>query len=210
MENMPLIKEKMETVHLGITPPVYLDRESARQELNIPNDIFAIGTIAELHPIKGLVYAIDAVSKTEFPFVYSVIGEGSERKIIETEIKKHNLENKISLKGFIDNAPKLLKAFDVFVLSSLSEAFGYVLLESAFANVPIIASRVGGIPEIIHEGAGILVPSMNSIELQKALIKIHENKPESRKMAVNMNIFASQNFSKNKMLVGTINVYETK
>ncbi len=99
-----------------------------------------------------------------------IIGEGTERKNLQQLIKELNLTKSVFLVGAINEAARLLKAFDIFVLSSRSEAYGYVLHEAGLAELPVIATNVGGIPEIIKNGvSGLLVEPNNPPALSQAL-----------------------------------------
>ena len=108
---------------------------------------------------------------TEFPNIKLVIiGEGNDRPKLEHLIKKHNLESHIILLGRQKEIPKLLKSSDIFALPSLREAFGLVLTEAMFIPLPIVATKVGGIPEIVvDKKTGLLVPPADSSALSKAI-----------------------------------------
>jgi glycosyltransferase involved in cell wall biosynthesis len=96
---------------------------------------------------------------------------------LDTLIKERGLSDKIFLLGNVVDAARFLKAFDVFVLVSKSESYGYVLHEAGLAGVPIVATNVGGIPDIItHPHDGILIPPGTSDNLVSALTEIYKNK----------------------------------
>jgi glycosyltransferase involved in cell wall biosynthesis len=102
-----------------------------------------------------------------------VIGEGEERRKLEGLIKKYHLENNFFLLGAIPDAYKYLKAFDIFVLSSIKEGFPWTILEAITAKVPIIATKVGAIPEIIdNKRTGLLVRPAEAEELSEAIAEL--------------------------------------
>lgn len=145
----------------------FLSADSARQELGkILNINFThkkiIGTIANLYRTKGLEYFIEAAAMINNPnYVYLVIGEGNERNNLELRIKGKGLNNFI-LVGLINQASRYLKAFDLFVLPSVKEGLPYTILEAQAAGLPIIASNVGGLPDIIKNNEnGILIEPKN-------------------------------------------------
>ena len=148
---------------------------------------FLIGTIAELTKNKGLTYLIDAINQiklraTSHKLQAIFIGEGEERLKLETQIKSLGLENTIFLAGFMPDAAKYLPGFDVFVLPSIKEGLPYVLLEAMTAGLPIVASDVGGIPDLIeHEKSGLLVKLKDSFDLAQELKKIIQG-PEKYKI----------------------------
>ena len=142
---LPFIDHKLVTIHNGIAPFELMSKVDARQIISdkinyqLGNE-FVIGSISELHRNKGLDIAVQALAQVipTYPQLkYIIIGGGEEKNIF--------------LVGPIDNAKTLLSAFDLFLLPSRTEAFPYVILEALFADLPIIASNVGGIKEIVKE-----------------------------------------------------------
>ena len=135
--------------------------------------------VAELNSRKGQKYLIDAFKllAEEMPNLKLVfVGDGPARKQYEKRAAKYLLNERILFLGHQKEVAKLMSAADVFVLPSVREAFGLVLLEAAAAGVPVIATRVGGIPEIIEDfKTGLLVPSENAEALVEALRKLFQN-----------------------------------
>jgi glycosyltransferase involved in cell wall biosynthesis len=214
ISHLPFLSKKITVIHLGIHPPDFLDRNTARERLGIPNENYSLGTIAELHPIKGLEYAIEAISllRPEMleNFSYHIIGEGEEREVLQNLVIKKNLQDKIKLVGFIDNASSYLKAFDLFILPSLSEALGYVLIEAGYAKVPVMGSNVRGIPEIIEDKiTGNLFPAKDVLQIHlllkdKMMSKNNNSETEALFKKVNTE------FSMERMIDRTIDIYTGK
>src|SRR3989344_8415672 len=178
--SMPFTKNKIILIHNGIKKVDFKEKVLARKELSalVRNSKFEtdnstawIGTIAELHKNKGLEYAISAVSKITFPFIFIIIGEGEERKNLERLISKHNLQDKVFLPGSLENANKNLKAFDIFLSTSVKEGLPYTLLEAGQAGLPVVASNIGGIPDIVgtETPCGELVEPKNPELLARSL-----------------------------------------
>ena len=143
---------------------------------------FTVGTIGEATKNKGHKYLIEA--SKNFP-----------------DIKLNIISN-------IPNASKYLKNFDIFVLPSLKEGLPYVILEAGLAGLPIIASNVGGIPEIIENGKeGLLVPPANPEELAVAIKKLIDDKALRENLARNLHEKIQREFSLEKMLKETISQY---
>jgi glycosyltransferase involved in cell wall biosynthesis len=192
--HMPFMKKKIEVIHLGMDPFSFKEKEGARaalraaadrQELQEDAHQLWVGTVSELHPVKGIPYTIDAIAllKEEYPQLrFYIIGEGDQRPLIEKQIVKRRLESEVHLSGFVDDAKTYLKAFDIFVLSSLSEAFGYSLIEAGLVGIPVIATKVGGIPEVIDE-AGILVPPRNGRAIADAIKQLIDSPEERNRLA---------------------------
>ena len=198
---LPFGKKKITVIKNGIKMnEMPFDRLIARQALGISQDAFVVGTLAELHPIKGLTYAIDAMFLLSIPnFNYIILGEGELKKELEKQIVDKKLENKVFLKGFIKDGAKYLKAFDIFLLPSLSEALSYTLLEAGFAEMPVIATNVGGIPEVIENNiTGILIRPKNSKEIANAVRLLYEDREKASMLAKNLHESVTKKFSLEK------------
>ena len=165
------------------------DRQRSRDKLGIKNE-FLIMIIARLEKVKGIEYLIKALKQDElFTINYKlfIIGDGSERKNLERLVKNLGLQNRVKFFGEISNKkiPEHLAAADCFVLPSLREGFGIVILEAQAARVPVIGTNIGGIRDIIEDGkTGILVEPKNSEGIALTLIKIH-SQPELAQNLVN-------------------------
>lgn len=167
-----------------------------------------IGTISELHTSKGINYAIDAISKTR-NVIFVIIGEGEKRKELEEQIIKLGLSNKVFILGYIKNASSYLKSFDIFTLTSITEALPYVLLEAGKSNLPIIASNVGGIPEIIDNNKnGLLISPKNSEEIRNAIEYFIKNPLYMKDFGNELNKKISQTFAEKEMLEKTFLLYK--
>ncbi len=214
---------KLITIHNGIDYNEYkfLSREESRNELFKTNknqrplsfvkDILLIGTIGEFTKNKGQKYLIDAIQKLKaksYKLKAIIIGWGEEKSNLKNQISNLKLENEIFLIDNLSPAAPYLKAFDIFVLPSLKEGLPYTLLEAGLAELPIISTKVGGIPEIIGHDEGILIEPADSDILAEKIEKLMEN-PEKRKMmatALWHKILGE--FSLEKMLNTTVAVYE--
>lgn len=211
----PLVSRKITIIHNGVKEIDFYDKTKSRgilTEINqkIDEEKFLVGTIAELHPIKGLDILVDAIKSIELNIdaQFVIIGEGDFRKELEEQIKKYNLENKVILLGFLDNAAKYLKAFDLFILPSRSEALALVILESGLSEVPVIATKVGGIPEIISNDLfGKIIESENSKSLAEAIKNSINNYEQTKLTAQNLKTRVEENFNYQKMLDKTISLY---
>jgi glycosyltransferase involved in cell wall biosynthesis len=168
-----------------------------------------IGTISELHTNKGLSYAIEAISKIKNNIIFVIIGEGEKRKDLEEQITKLGLSNKIFLIGHVDSAPSYLKAFDIFVLSSITEALPYVLLEAGYASLPVVASNVGGITEIIENNkTGILISSKNSEEIKNSIEYFIKYSAKAKAFGEALKEKISKSFTLKTMLERTFALYK--
>jgi glycosyltransferase involved in cell wall biosynthesis len=139
-----------------------------KKELSIKDEVIIIGTIAKLQPKKGIHILLNAAPQIikKFPSVkFLIVGDAPEAEVsylkqLKSLIKKLNISKHVILPGFRNDISQIMKVIDIFVLTSFSESFGRVLIEAMAASKPIIASNVGGIPEVVTDGeAGILVPA---------------------------------------------------
>ena len=231
LKKMPFIKNKLTVIYNGIKETPLKEKSLAQKEIfpkgiprGITEDTLWIGTISELHKNKGLDYIITALGKisesdldikecpraalgSEKPFIFVIIGGGEEKEQLDKLIEKENLQNIVFLVGYKENALSLLKAFDIFTLTSRTEAFPYVPLEAGLAELPIAASRVGGIPEIISENCGILVEKGNIDNIELALTQLFENPKIRENYGKNLKKYVLQNFSIQHMVKETLKYY---
>lgn len=171
-------------------------------------------TIAELHDSKGIdtmLSALATLREEEAPLPhYLVLGEGDERWRLEKLIDSYDLQEYVHLLGFIENAASYLKAADIFVLPSRTEALGYVLLEAGVAGVPVVASRVGGIPEIIeHNRNGLLIPPGSGAVFAVAISNFLTDKHKQNQLAKALHEDVIAKYSLESMALQTKEVYAT-
>ncbi len=214
-------KKKIVVINNGIQDIDLLSKDLARESLlikifskkpdvidKISNKTIWIGTISELHKNKGLEYIIEAVSKLKENIILVIIGEGEGRKKLEENIVKYGASNKIFILGKIENASSFLRAFDLFTLTSITEALPYVLLEAGKARVPVIASDVGGIPEIIeNEKTGLLTKPKNVEDIKDKILNIIRTPQKANILATNLNKKINKDFKTENMIKSTFEVF---
>lgn len=132
-----------------------------------------VGTVARLVPVKGLQHLIAAAPETlrRCPQArFLLVGDGEMRPALEEQARALGLGDRITFTGFREDVPSLLAGMDVFVLPSLNEGMGRVLVMAMALGKPIVATRVGGIPELLGDGeAGLLVPPGDPAALAEAI-----------------------------------------
>lgn len=186
--NWPLAQKKMKTINPGRTIGVMYGKLEAREKLSNIHPPLAshiadtwVITIAELHPIKRipiLIKAVEQVAKTHPKLRLVLIGDGQQRQLIEAQVKEHALHDSVFLAGSVTEAARFLKAADLFILPSKSESYGYVVHEAGLANLPVIASDVGGLRDIINNGVtGTLIPPDNPEKLADSIEDFLTNTP---------------------------------
>ena len=190
----PGTERKMKVINPGRTIGAMYDTTEARAELVRRHPALAqyehdpwLGVIAELHPIKRhavLITAVASLVRTHPTVRLICIGDGSIRTELEALVQAHNLAAHVFFLGSVVEAARFLKAFTIAVLPSKSESYGYVLHEAGLAGVPVVATAVGGIPDIIrHEVSGLLVPPDDSEYLTNALAQLLDNTTRAEQFA---------------------------
>lgn len=165
---------------------------------------FVMGVVARLDYIKGhpfLLEALHHVRKIYSNFICLLIGDGEYRAHLEGLVQKYNLQQHVKFLGFRDDIPSILNRLDLFILPSLSEGLPNVILEAMAAQVPVIASAVGGIPEIIENSEnGILVPPKNAVALAEAIEQVLHDAALREKMALAGKVMVEKRFSLAKQM----------
>ncbi|MFH1255417.1 MAG: glycosyltransferase family 4 protein [bacterium] len=206
--------EKLAVIHNGIAPMEFHSKEKARQILNSQNSDLLIGSIGNLYKTKGFEYLVRAadilVNKNKIPAKFLIIGQGDEKEKIKNLIAEYNLENNFILAGQIDQAAKLLKAFDIYACSSVKEGLPYSILEAMNAGLPIVSTDVGGIPEMIkHEKTGLLAKPADAEDLAEKIKSLANNRILQIKLGENAKQSAGQNFGLKKMIEETKKIYQS-
>jgi glycosyltransferase involved in cell wall biosynthesis len=151
---------------------------------------------------------MEAISKIN-DCIFVIIGDGEERKNIESMISELGLSNKVFLAGRIEMASLYLKAFDIFTLTSISEALPYALVEAGNAELAIVASEVGGIPEIIEDKkSGLLVTPRDTEEIKSDIESLLNNPEKIRNLGKNLKEKIEKEFGFEKMISKTLDLYK--
>ena len=218
VEHWPGVKNKIQVVHNGVEDFKTLPRDEAREKLaqkseglkallkERPEQIL-IGSLAELHHIKGHRYALEAL-KSLSNICFVSIGEGEERGSIEKFIEKNNIQKRVFLLGHIENGREYLKAFDIFSFTSLSEGLGIAVLEAGIAQLPVVGSEAGGIPEIIENNiSGLIVQPKDVRGISEAFEKLVKDAPLRKKLGEELRRKILAIFSCEQMFNNTFSLY---
>ncbi|QVL33085.1 glycosyltransferase [Telmatocola sphagniphila] len=198
-------KSKIHVICNAVRPELFRqDRAASRERVmslfrKIPADSFVIGSAGRLSREKGfdllITAAVQVVSR--YPRVrFALFGEGSERASLQRQIEKFKLEEFFFLAGFTEKLDQMIAGFDAFVSASTTEGLPNVLLESAAVGLPIVATAVGGVPEIVKDQqTGILVPSGNPNRLANSLGEVVEKPELAKKLGKNAREYVARHFS---------------
>ena len=156
------------------------DTEDLRKEFGIARDAPLVGNVAALAPHKDQTCLLEAARRVvdAFPGVrFLIVGEGP----LEVALREHRarlgLEREVIFTGFRRDVGAILRMLDVFVLSSYLEGLGTSVLDAMLVGLPIVATRVGGIPEAVEDGEnGLLVPPRSPEALSEAICRLLEDR----------------------------------
>ena len=184
------------------------EKESLRQSLDLDPGNRVIGCVANLKEVKGHGYLLEAFVclLKQFPGTVLVLaGDGEMRAALEAFIHKAGITDNVRMLGVRNDVPDLLQIFDVVVSSSLSEGLSNALIEAAASGVPVVATGVGGNPEIVrHRENGLIVPAKDSAALCAALCDLLGDAEMSEKLGHNGISLVDREFS----LVSIRQMYE--
>lgn len=206
--------KKIYTIYNGIKVVDEINTSSKSEFLekyNIPNndDYLYVGLCARLNYVKGIDIFLKSanVLKNE-KIIFLIAGSGDERDRYLSYKKDNKLENVYFL-GHLDDIYSFYNAIDINTLTSLSESFPYALLEGGLMKRPTIASKVGGIPEMIVDNeSGLLFEKENFKELSDEIMKLSNDKALRDVLAINFNNRIKNNFSSIKMKEKHIEIYK--
>lgn len=192
---------------------VKVDRQAKKRELNIPDDVLLFVNIARLVPEKGHIFCLEAFRKVadEVPNVMLlIVGDGRLKETIERKILELNLQKKVMLTGFREDIPEILSIIDISLHTSLWEGTPLAIVEAMSLGKAIVATAVGGIPEIIKDDVnGVLVQPQNTDELAKWIIRLSNDRALLTNLGREAQKCAKMRFD-SKSIIGEINnLYDT-
>lgn len=202
----------IQTIHNGVPDPRYLSLKSSQIMPNLA-DKLKIGAVARLEETKGIDYLIEAYSQLteKFPQTHlCIVGMGSQERKLQELTKRLNLNGRVTFTGYKRNVHDYLHLFDIFVIPSLHEAHPLVLMEGMGHGKPIIATNVGGIPEVIkNKWNGLLVPAANSSVLREAIEELLNNQELREQMSQNARQTYEERFTVKRMISATEKIYHS-
>ena len=201
------VHEGIDLEHVAAAPPV-----SVHEAYWLPHNAPLAGAVGALVGHKGHRYLIEAAAQVvrEVPDArFVILGEGDLRASLEKQIAELHLEKHVILGGFRPDVLSLLKGFDIFLMPSVTEGLGTSLLDAMACAKPIIASRVGGIPEVVVDGkTGILVPPKDPDRLAQAIVRMMQDRALAASMADAGYARVTERFTVERMVEETLAVYE--
>lgn len=189
------------------------DQTTARANFDLPFERPLIGVVGRPRPVKGYNYLLDGLPQVLETFSTATIvfvGDGPSRPALEAQARGHNSAENTIFIGDCATIPQLLPAFDMLVLPSLQEGMPNVALEAMAAGLPVIATAVGGTPEVVVPNkTGLLVPSKNPTALANAIIQLLADPTLAQQMGRNGRQRVAQKFSIETTVEHTHTLYQT-
>ncbi|MEZ4103727.1 MAG: glycosyltransferase family 4 protein [Candidatus Paceibacterota bacterium] len=215
------IKNKLSVIHPAAEEFSLLSREEARTKLfskeiiNVHGSNIWLVTVAELNHNKNQTTAIDAVAEfnnnNKNKIFYTIIGGGEMLSELKEQVDLRGLNDYVYFSDYLKDARSYLWAFDIFLLPSKKEGLPYAILEAGLAELPCLASNVGGIPEvIIDRETGLLTDPNNHTTIVEALDFVFRNADKRVKYSNNLYKHIKENFSLLEMIEKTEKVYLSK
>ncbi len=208
-EKPPLLNSslKIQVIPNGIKEPeiksLKTNIDNTDEIFNFCNDshkLLSIGRLSEEKGFDNLINSLVQLVKEGIDVKLCIIGEGPQRGDLESIIKKNNLQDKVLLAGYRENACKYMPLFDTYVLSSYTEGLPITILEAMHLGLPIIATKVGGVPKALNFGeAGLLLDDNNPESLSTNIKAFIEDIKKRKEMVVKAKNLAKSVYSSENM-----------
>lgn len=203
------------TVHNGLDLAPFLaggDRRGARARYGVADDALLFGLAARFAPQKALDVLVEAaagVLASEPRAVLMIAGDGPLLENVRTKARATSVRDRMLFPGFETDVPGLLAALDLYISSSVTEGLSLALIEAMAAGLPIVATRVGGTPEVVEDGvSGLLVPAGKAKPLADAIARLLADPPLRKRMGDAGRERAVAEFSEGTMLDRMAALYE--
>ncbi|MEM2338355.1 MAG: glycosyltransferase family 4 protein [Candidatus Bathyarchaeia archaeon] len=210
-------KEKVRVIPHGVDISrfnIHVNRNEQKEKLGVKSDeilALAVQRLAPKKAVEHLIYAMSIVSKENPKVKLVIVGDGPEKARLTELTRKLGINQNVVFKGFVDSQdlPKYYLACDIFVLHSLYEQFGIVLVEAMACGKPVISTTVGAIPEIVdNEKIGFLVEPKNPKQLADAILKLANDEKLRKKFGEEGKKKAKENYDWNIIVEKYLKVYK--
>lgn len=205
--------DKIRVIYSSIDPERFTqaDDSTLRAEFRIPPDHLVVGTIGACEAIKNQWLVIEAAAMilNQNPKVhFFIVGDGPLRRKLSMKVKQFRIEPNVHITGFRSDIGNFLNLFDVFVLVSKQEGLGSVILDAQYFSIPVIATPVGGIVDIIEDNrTGYLVPENDVQRLAEMILDLLKSPEKRKKIGASARAFVETRFSAQTMVSRTVEVY---
>jgi glycosyltransferase involved in cell wall biosynthesis len=201
------VHEGIDVEHVLAATPV-----NVHEAFWLPHHAPVVGNVAALVPHKGQRHLIDAAHLVvrEIPDArFVILGEGELRDALERQVREHHLEKHVLLPGFRTDVLGCIKGFDLFAMSSVTEGLGTSLLDAMACSRAIVATRAGGIPEVVDDGVtGSLVPPRDHAAMAQAIVRLLRDNELRKGMGEAGLARVTERFTVEQMVAATADAYE--
>jgi glycosyltransferase involved in cell wall biosynthesis len=207
-------EQRITVIYNGLNPQLFRKGDSAGKWRELAG--FSPGTplvamVGRLHPVKGHRYFLRAAAeilkeRTDVHFL--VVGSGPERDRLEEYTRRLGIQEHVTFTGFVSDVSELMPDINLLIVPSLWEGFGLTALEAMAVGVPVVATSVGGLPEIVEHGTtGLLVPPADEAGLTRGIMWMLDHPQEAVEMAAAAKAVAEEKFTASAMARRTEEVY---
>lgn len=207
-------EDKTILVYMGLELDKFIpgNIDKIKNSLKIGSQAKVIGFVGRLEEIKGADFFVQAAGlclKTNPRAKFTLAGEGSLRRKLEEKVNSAGFKEQIIFLGWREDVADIMGILDILVLPSLNEAVGIVLIEAQSLGVPVIASNVGGIPEMINPGeSGILIPPADPEALASAINHLLADPQRLQNMSLAAKTWVKDRFKAEQMVAKIIDIYQ--
>ena len=206
-ERTVTVHEGIDVEHVLAAPPI-----NVHETFWLPHQAPVVGNVAALVPHKGQRHLIEAAHLVvrEIPDArFIILGEGELREHLEHQVREYHLEKHVLLPGFRTDVLGCIKGFDLFAMSSVTEGLGTSLLDAMACSRAIVATRAGGIPEIVEDGVtGVLVEPRDHAAMAREIVRLLKDDDGRRRMGEGGFARVNERFTVERMVAETAAVYE--
>lgn len=211
----PGVGHKVEIITNAVDEGEYAldkDPKAVRDTFGIGDDELLLCTVGRLSPEKGQDFLVEAVAKRKDELKgvkFLFVGDGQCREELEQSVRRHGLEDAVLFAGYSTDMASFYAAMDGLVLPSLSEGMPNVALEAMLFGKPVLATRVGGVPEVVEEGSsGFMVPHADSDALAEGLVRFVSDKKRMKDMGKKGKVIVKERFEPYNRVDSIVNVYQ--
>ena len=214
-ETQRINTKKLITIHNGIDSEHAVSEKRTsglRKELGIPADHSVICTIAHMEEHKGIKYLLESASlllQSRNDVSFLIVGEGALKEELRKTCVVLKIEKNVIFAGERSDIPEILSLTDIFVLPSLREGLSLAILEAMACGKPVIATNVGGVPEVVKDGiSGILVSPKDPEALHSAMNELLGDREKRKKMGHNGKRVCNESFDSETMIGKIEDLYD--
>lgn len=203
--------EKVIVIPNGVPPAVIIPKDKAREMLGFSDEAFLIGSVGNLRTPKGYQYLLPAFREVTVKYPEAkllIAGEGPLRRTLEKFSRRLGISEQVFFLGFRKDLKALYSGLDILVMPSLWEGMPVALLEALSYGLPVVASAVSGIPEVVRDGIeGFLVAPENPQQITVGIINLLENSQKRIEMGSRGKTRVENEYSQSKMVAAYVNLY---